>query len=391
MTKMQPLPLLLALMLGLGALAGCTNPPTTPTTTAPAPSKCYPGCESNSDAMTMLTRFGLHQLTNGSKPRDPQLDGGLATWTEGGFNRPLIFHAAALPSPREYILGTSEDQPASSKFSSSCCLIFGLTPIGEGYPDYSNSTTWLWNPVENLTTQVPRPHMRLYPGGFDGDWALMVLSEDFSTGVQSGLWALNVHTHELRELVPEQLRSTGARFSEHIQWKMISGHSAFVGLVEEAGPEYQGSLVEFNLDTASNETLLRANQSLIGMFDASPRYLVVPTDALGKPGVWIMDRANRTWWNLEKDPAAQFADPKVAGDWCIFEEHFTNPRKTTLVGIHIPTGKKYDLIPSNNEMSMIAWDTDGQRVVVQLELELQNSWAKYPGVQLYWMDLPRTP
>lgn len=398
MTTMKPLPLLLAVAACLGSLAGCIAPHGDATSTSlnPNPRPCatgyYVGCDDNPDAAYLLQHYGLHQITNATRvddsmqmPRDPRIEGGLVVWPEGGFGKSVYYHAALLPSQRQFQFKFPDDEGSHEEYPSTCCMLYGATPdkgTSSGFvADFNNSTVLLWNPMQASTREIPVPAGRpFFPYGFDGNWALLL---EHRTGMEDGLTAVNVNTKQIREVFPMHAYD-GSYLSDHLQDQTVAGGSVFYSWVEGGSGNLHGTLFEVNLTTGDSRVIAQHPHGYFLGLDASPRYVVVPTSAFGAPGVWTMDRSNRTWWNLEKDEVAT-AEPKVGGDWCVFEEH--SGSRTALVGVYIPTGKKYDLVPDNADLSLLHWDTDGQHLVVQLEVQ-QTTWAKYPSIQLYWMNLP---
>lgn len=149
--------------------------------------------------------------------------------------------------------------------------------------------------------------------------------------------------------------------------------------------------------------MLRANDTVIDEFDASPKYLVVANVINGQDGVWVMSRQNGTWWNVQKVPGASATEPKVDGDWCVYYEH--NPNSTAwpggLVGIYLPTGQRYELARNPPGIGYTSWDTDGKYLVAEALVDgfeehngpyAYTADAAYPGSSnIYWKELPAVP
>jgi hypothetical protein len=405
--------LTLALAATLGVLSGCLAK--APKALGPCDEGYYVGCDHNVDAALMLQRFGLHQVTNYTinvqvedqrdAPGNPQIGNGTILWHEGGYHKPHEVFTTKIATNRRIQLPTRKDPYMEGilLFPNGCCVLYSLTHHVGDYFDDANATLWKLNLDSGIQTRLPRPNIGpLGPGGvggvagFDGDWLLVAQFHPLAPNQTTmspwdeGMGALNLHTGAYRELVRPILRPMSQYYGERLGWNAVGNHTAFYDITDGGQGSIHTILVATNLDTGTNRTLLETN-SVIEEYDANSHYLVVPTviqTALGSRGLWVMSQTNGTWWNIEKDPTAIFVEPRLGGDWCIFEERRGNPPTTELVGVYLPTGKKYDLIPSDHDMSMIHWATDGKRVVVNLQLESWNPWAKYPGIQIYWMDLP---
>lgn len=397
---MQRLAWFLVISLLAGCMHGADEPPPTSASSSTSSSPIgfcsqghYVGCDNNPDAQRMLTEFGLNQITNTSGDIiEPRVDSGLVFWLgERGIHGHLI-------SPKDWFsFGTPGPQAVGIPRPSGCCVLYDVIPLldfglDNQRGDYENTTIWVWNPARNEHAQVLMPQEGAYltsRGEFDGTWALLLNFSTQSSGNRDGWTAVNVNTGAARVLFPIAPKDNTYYGTPQVGATLSNG-SVFLNFLEFHGEFIKSSrIVEYILDTGVEQEVLRINDTALTRLDSSPRY-VIASGYDGDRFAWVMDRTNHTWWNVQRNPQAFAVNPVVGDDWIVYYEQVPPGEEWIggLVGIHVPTGTRHELVPDNDDLAFAEWDTDGNYLVAEVELGFATGNAAYPGTQLYWMPLP---